>query len=174
MTDQQADTTGLAGRMSKLEAVVESLSANVTRITDDISKLAEYSRNRTQTQWGNVFAGVTLAVMLVAGYVGLPLSSLTGNVERYQLRNADDLAEVYQEIRRAKQDLRGHSEDNRRVAEKHERRLDGLETTEAKNEERIHAIERHIFRSTVYNAGRPYRLEGLRTDETKFSTDRLP
>ena len=69
------------GRLSKLEAVVESLASGIGRLSEDVSDLAVYSRGRAQTNWGTIFAGVTLTVALLAGYVGLPLANLDNRMD---------------------------------------------------------------------------------------------
>lgn len=70
------------GRLARLETVVENLASSIGRLTEDMSSLATFSRGKSQTNWGTIFAGVTLMVALVAGYVGLPLSNLKDQTTR--------------------------------------------------------------------------------------------
>lgn len=109
-------------RLSKLEAVVESLATSVGRVTDDIGSLAGVLRSTGQTQWGTVFAGVTLAALLVTGYVGLPLSSLTDKV--------DTLVD----------DIMAHREYSYSTNAALERRIDVLEAEVAVQDERTKTI----------------------------------
>lgn len=124
-------------RLSKLEAVVESLASNVGRITDDIGALAGHLQQRGQTNWGTVFAGITLVVLLVTGYVGLPLNSLQNAFTEHKERQMSTDTRLLEHL----ETLRD------RVRE--------LEASEAADQERMHSIERDIFRGGAYKSGRP-------------------
>jgi len=126
-------------RLSKLEAVVESLAGNIGRITDDIGKLAGILQQRSQTNWGTIFAGITLVVLLVTGYVGLPLNALS---ERFAEHRASQDA-------RDKQTWQHHGRLDERIRQ--------LEGDREAYKERVTAIEREVFAGAQYRAGRPIR-----------------
>lgn len=120
-------TSDIDRRLSKLEAVVESLASNVGRITNDIGQLAHHLQQRSQTNWSTVFAGITLVVLLVTGYVGLPLNALQGRFEQHQA---------------------SQSADQERIWKHHgmlEARIRDIEVGDAATAERIRSIERHIY-----------------------------
>ena len=136
------------GRLSKLEAIVEALAGNLSRVTEDIGRLAEYSRASSSTNWGTVFAGITLVVVLVTGYVGLPLNALEKNFEQHVNKQREEGTLAYTE-RQALAAAVGET-----IGElKH--RLRGLETNAASDAERVHALEREIYAGTSYRSGRP-------------------
>jgi len=124
-------------RLSKLEAVVESLAGNIGRITDDIGKLAGILQQRSQTNWGTIFAGITLVVLLVTGYVGLPLSALSERFAEHRTQQAEVT------VRNADRDRRM------------EDRLRALEGDREAYKERVIGIERELFAGAQYRSGRP-------------------
>ena len=121
----------IVSSQSKLEAIVEGLAQQVSAVVNDIKQLAEYNRLKAQTNWGTIFAGVTLTVLLVTGYVGLPLKSLSERVDRLT-------STTYNEALSLSDDIRGNS----RLTEN---RLDSLDRSTEAIKQRLQAIERQVF-----------------------------
>lgn len=127
--DNQIPT--IIARQSKLEAIVEALAQNVSGLSNDIKLLAEYQRTKAQTNWGTIFAGVTLTILLVTGYVGLPLNALSERVDRLGAATQGDITLL---------DSRSREESSLTA-----KRLGLLEKGDVKTDQRLKAIERNIF-----------------------------
>lgn len=133
-------------RLSKLEAVVESLASNVGRVTDDIGHLAQHLQQRAQTNWGTIFAGITLVVLLVTGYVGLPLNALQNQFNQHKERQ---------------------EKTNLQANEYHAglaTRLRALEASAAADVERMLNLEREVYAGAQYRQGRPLKYPERPTD----------
>lgn len=153
---------GYDGRLAKLETVVESLATNINRLTNDVSMLANYSRDRSRTNWGNIFAGGTLVVALVAGYVGLPLNHVKENFEAYRLQHQEWADDQLVDMRRATWGLRDWKEgvqaqhlprmqslydqvERQEQADKaYHETLQSLATQTGRMEEKLSALERRM------------------------------
>ena len=156
-------------RLAKLEAVVESLAGNMGRLTDDIQRIAESAATRSQTNWGNIFAGITLVVILVTGYVGLPLNALQKAFDEHREAQKLALEEMVENARR--DDGRLEDRFNRHQQAFIEdldvmhNEVQALNDRAARDEERMHAIERELFRGGNYKSGRPILPEDTRKND---------
>lgn len=82
------------GRLTRLEAVVENLANGIGRLTADVTEMSRYSRSHNQTNWGNIFAGITLVVALTAGYVGIPMSNFKAQFAAHRSEMDDRFREA--------------------------------------------------------------------------------
>lgn len=164
-------------RIAKLEAIVEGLANSVTRLTNDVSSLAESLRNRERTNWGVIVSTATLVLALVValgnGFVLNPLDKLENNFAVESNIARDFRRNLYQEFNTLKQEKASthslfyeHAKNTDKEIVELKRKIEDIEKSVSdnilddsksisNNTQRLDNLERLIFPDVKYRGGRP-------------------
>lgn len=155
--------TAVESLASHVDRGLEHLTGQVARVSDDVSRLAEYARSKSQPNWGVLIAAfgaiVTLVATLAAGYIGFPLSHLYTRVNTLEDSTASAFTRnnqaLRQEINLRYKLLDEELADRELPIRESVNSIVDLKVSDARTQERLQSLESYLYSGTKWRGGRP-------------------
>lgn len=146
--------------VSALASDVSALTAAVSSISESVKTIALNQSTHLKTNWGVIFSGLGVLVLVLGLVVYEPLMSLEQSIENHMVDGhptavKTELARVEQIVKANEAALESRLDRKQEQLLIIEQRLDQLDKEHQGMSTTIFNIEREIFPNTKYRAGRP-------------------
>lgn len=147
--------------VSELAKDVSALTQAVHGITTSVRTLSERQVASVQTNWGVIFSGIGIAV-LVAGLVFYQPLNLLSALHREHTKDGHPKS-VLDKIHADESSFRNRLDRKQSQLEKIESRLDSMAANSEKVKEQVLNIERTLYPGARYRKGRP--VSGIKAEK---------